>query len=287
MHNDDDPARAALLVRLRALGNGPDEKIDPAHTALELAAVHHPGLNLQRYRHHLEELAGDTREAFAVLRAEGREDDAAARLEALTRALADQSHYEGDRDSYDHPDNADMVRVIDRRLGLPVALSILYIHAGRAQGWDVWGLNFPGHFVIRVDAGAERLIADPFNKGRVLQAADLRNLIKQTMGPGAELSATYYEPVSNRQALIRLQNNVKRRQIEAEDYEEALFTVDVMQALDPQEYRLLLERGVLCARTRRHAEAVTALESYIARAPDDRDRREAALLLQDVRRQLN
>src|SRR5690606_10569173 len=119
----------------------------------------------------------------------------------------------------------DLVRVIDRRKGLPIAISILYIHAGRAQGWNVVGLSFPGHVVIRLEEEGHRLIADPFNGGKVLQAPDLRSLVKNALGDKAELSADYYNPATNREMLIRLQNNIKLRQVESEDYEEALKTV--------------------------------------------------------------
>ena len=106
-------------------------------------------------------------------------------------------------------------------------------------------------------------------------------------GPNAELSATYYEPANNRTILVRLQNNIKLRRIEAEDYEGALRIVQAMRAIDPAEYRLLLDAGVLYARTNRLQNAIETLEDYIAKAPGDRDRHEAALLLQNLRDSLN
>ena len=112
-------------------------------------------------------------------------------------------------------------------------------------------------------------------------------MIKDKIGPEAELSSSYYEAATNRDILIRLQNTIKTRQIELEDYEAALKTVLAMRALDPGEYRLLLDEGVLSARTNRPQEASIALEDYIAAAPYDQDRREAAMLLQQVQQSLN
>src|SRR3546814_18868046 len=81
--------------------------------------------------------------------------------------------------------NADMMRVIDRRRGLPVALGILYLHGARAQGWPICGLNFPGHFLLRLDLGAERTIIDPFHGGETRDAAALRALLKTMAGEAA------------------------------------------------------------------------------------------------------
>jgi len=151
----------------------------------------------------------------------------------------------------------------------------------------VHGLNIPGHFVCRMDYEGTRLIFDPFAQCALLGAPELRRLIKQSLGPNAELSSTYYEPASNRTILIRLQNNIKMRRIEAEDYEGALNVVEAMRAIDPAEYRLLLDAGVLYARTNRLQKAIVALEDYIGKAPDPRDQHEAALLLQQIRESLN
>ncbi|HTK83982.1 MAG TPA: transglutaminase-like domain-containing protein [Patescibacteria group bacterium] len=276
----------ALIDKLAAWGRLPDDQIPLAEAALTLSALNRPGLSLDRYRVHLDKLVKEAGFAHRDIVASSAEDNAMSRIEALREVLVGRNSYAGDSENYDDLQNADLISVIDRRKGMPITLSILYIHVAREQGWQVYGLNFPGHFVIRVDHGSERLIADPFRECRVLQANDLRQIIKRTLGPRAELSAQYYEPASNRAILIRLQNNIKIRQIEHEDYEEAIRTVEAMRALDPNEYRLLLDAGVLYARTRRLEAAIKTLESYILQAPDDRDRHEAALLLQQIRQLL-
>lgn len=273
----------ALMDKLAAWGQLPDDQIPLAEAALTLSALNRPGLSLDRYRVHLDKLVKETGFAHRDIVASSAEDNATSRIEALREVLVGSNSYAGDSVTYDDLQNADLISVIDRRKGMPITLSILYLHVAREQGWQVFGLNFPGHFVIRVDHGSERLIADPFRECKVLQAADLRQILKRTLGPRAELSAQYYEPASNRAILIRLQNNIKIRLIESEDYEEAIRTVEAMRALDPNEYRLLLDAGVLYARTRRLEAAIKTLESYILQAPDDRDRHEAALLLQQIR----
>lgn len=276
-----------ITENLKKIGAMADEDINLAYAALDLVVVNHPGLVLDRYREHLKKISRDVGEKHASLlkKAEGK-DSLSLRAEALRGVLADSMGYAGDSDSRDKFDSSDFIRVIDSRCGVPVTLSILYLHAARTQGWTAHGLNIPGHFVVRLDFEGERMIYDPFNSFNALQAPDLRRLVKDALGAGAELSATYYEPASNRETLIRLQNNIKIRQIENEDYESALRTVEGMRALDPGEYRLLLDEGVLCARVNRIQDAIDALEKYIVAAPRDRGRHEAALLLQQLKQSL-
>ncbi|MCD8520150.1 MAG: transglutaminase-like domain-containing protein, partial [Alphaproteobacteria bacterium] len=192
-----------------------------------------------------------------------------------------------DQERYDDLQNADLVRVIDRSKGLPIALAILYIHAGKAQGWDVCGLNMPGHFICRIEQGGQRVIFDPFYECRILGAADLRFLIKKNLGPQAELSADYYQPCNNREILMRLQNNIKFRLIEGEDYQGALDIVRIMKLVAPSDYRLFLDEGVLYAKLEQPKASIAALETYIDKAPDPRDRYDAELLLRQMQDSLN
>ncbi len=280
-----DPVR--LMGILKDIGARQDESIDLARTALYLAALEQPGLSLDRYETHLNRMAEEVRERHQALLNAGAEDNAETRLAALKHIMADKYDYNGDSETYDDLQNASLIRVIDRRKGMPIALGILYIQIGRALGWPIYGLNVPGHFVCRIDHDSTRLIFDPFNKCGVLSAPDLRKFVKQSLGQNAELSSTYYEPAGNRTILLRLQNNIKLRRIEVEDYEGALHVVEAMRAIDPQEYRLLLDAGVLYARTNRLQNAIESLEDYISKAPGDRDRQEAAMLLRQIRETLN
>jgi regulator of sirC expression with transglutaminase-like and TPR domain len=276
-----------LMVTLQTIGTQQDGAIDLAKTALYMAALDHPGLSLDRYETHIRRLVEEVRERHDALLHAGAKDEAQTRLAALKHIIADKYEYIGDTDTYDDLQNASLIRVIDRRRGMPIALAILYIQIGRLLGWAVYGLNLPGHFVCRIDQDGQRLIFDPFNRCEILQAPELRQLVKKTLGPQAELSIDYYEPANNRTILVRLQNNIKLRLIEAEDYEGALKAVQAMRAIDPDEYRLLLDAGVLYARTNRLQDAIETLEAYIAKAPGDRDRREAAALLDQLRDTLN
>ena len=263
-----------------------DDEIDLAHAALALSALSHTGVSVSRYLHHLKTIGEEVGARFHTLCKQGKSGDVETRLQALRDVLVDKFAYCGDSETYDDLQNASLIRVIDRAKGLPITLSILYIHAARAQGWEIAGLNVPGHFVCRLEDGPQRVLFDPFNDGEILEAPDLRDIVKKALGPNAELSADYYEAASNRDILMRLQNNIKFRQIEAEDYAGALKIVQQMQIIDPDEYRLFLDAGVLYARTDHLKDAIDSLVTYIEKAPNSRDRMEAELLLQQLNDQL-
>ena len=263
-----------------------DHAIDPGLAALSIASQAHPERSLDRYINHLEQLKQKTGQRFKDLLEAGAEDTAQTRLAALKHVLHDEQGYVGDQETYNNIDNADLIEVIERRKGLPVALAILYISIGQAQGWDLKGLNFPAHFLVRLDHAGQRLIFDAFGGCQIMEAAHMRELTKSMAGQGAELSAEYYQTVSNRAVLIRLQNNIKLRLIEAGDYKKALETVEIMRRIDPQEYRLLLDAGVLNARIGDPKTAIDLLEDYISQSPNTNDREEAALMIRQLKETL-
>jgi regulator of sirC expression with transglutaminase-like and TPR domain len=272
-----------ILRRVAAL---PDEAIDLAEAALALASFDRPEVGLTPYREHLSQLARDVA-AFAE---DGEAADAALepQVEALGTILADRYGYAGDSVTYDDLQNANLMQVIDRRRGLPVALGILYIHAARAQDWEIHGLSFPGHFLIRLQRGGEQAILDPFNGGRVREAADLRGLLKATAGIAAELTPGHYAPVGNREILLRLQNNIKLRLIQDRQFERAVAVVERMLLFAPGQASLLREAGIIHAQLGNLRAATAALESFLNMSDiGDEQRHEAARLLQSLKGQLN
>ena len=272
---------------LKSLAEMEDRDIDLSAAALALAALDQPGISLERFHHHLKILVGDVAKRFGELIEAGAEDNCETRLAALKHIINDQHGYSGDVQTYDDLQNASLIRVIDRQKGLPITLALLYMHAARGQGWTIQGLNIPGHFVCRLEKEGQRVVFDPFAECKILGAADLRFLVKKTIGPNAELSAEYYEPVTNRDILIRLQNNLKYRMIDAEDYDGALKVIERMRMFSPEEYRLLLDAGVLYSKVNHKQAAIACLSEYIEKAPNIYDRQEAEMLLQQLQDSLN
>src|SRR3954451_1010208 len=266
---------------LRGLAASESPMLPIGEAALELASFERPRVALARYRQHLDTLARDVgRHAEAG-------GDLAARARALNEILLLKHGYSGDELTYDDLQNGNLMRVVDRRKGLPVALGILYLHAARAQGWDSVGLAFPGHFLIRLGDGPERLILDPFHGGQICEAAMLRELLKATAGQEVELTPEHYAPVSDRDVLLRLQNNLKSRLLQAGRQEHALRVIDTMLMLASELAELWHESGILHARHGNMLASVSALEEFVIRAPEGTARHQAAAMLQQLKSKLN
>ena len=250
---------AEMIERaLRAVGTLADEEIDLADAALLLGALDMPNVSLKRYRDHVERLAGDV---SALARAG---EPLERRRRHLNAVIFDAHGYAGDAETYDAPENANLLQVIDRRVGLPVSLGILYIQAARAQGWVVDGLAFPGHFLVRMDEGDRRVIVDPFHWGQLLEADHLRGLLKQFRGADAELEPSHYAPVGNRAILLRLQNNIKSRALQASDGARGGAILERMLLIAPEAGGLWHELGMVRARLGTIKGAVEALERSLA-----------------------
>lgn len=264
---------AVIERALREVGAGADDSIDLADTALLLGALDVPNAPLARYRTHIGRLAG------GVAARTGADEPLERRRGHLNAVLFKDNGYAGDTESYDDPENANLLRVIDRRAGLPVSLGILYIHVARTQGWAVDGLAFPGHFLVRLDDRDRRLIVDPFHRGQTLEAGHLRGLLKQFRGADAELEPSHYAPVGNRAILLRLQNNLKTRALQAGDAGRAAAILERMLLIAPEAGGVWHELGILRARLGTMKDAVRALERGLACGLPDaaRTHAEAAL----------
>jgi regulator of sirC expression with transglutaminase-like and TPR domain len=273
--------RASVLEALQETGTRTDEAIDIAQTALLLAALDRPDVAIEPYRRQLEDIAEATRAAT------GRSHSVDMQLAALTRVLDEEWQLHGDTETYDDPANANLMQVLDRRRGLPVALGILWLHAGRAYGADIVGLGFPSHFLVRLNARGQRVIIDVFRGGRVLGAEDLRRMIKELHGPDKEIEPAHYAAVGNRDVLLRLQNNIKLRALAAKDVARALDVLHAMQLIAPGHGELWWEAAVLHSRQGNLKTAITTLEDYLADHSADGRRNECEDLLRRLRGSIN
>jgi regulator of sirC expression with transglutaminase-like and TPR domain len=274
-----DADACARFLRELAARQSPVLPIGEA--ALALASFDRPRVGLGRYRQHLSALARD------VGRHTGAKGGLAGRADALNEVILLKYGYAGDELTYDDLQNANLMRVVDRRKGLPVALGILYLHAARAQGWDSVGLGFPGHFLIRLSDGADRLILDPFHSGKICDAAALRELLKAMSGRAVALSPEHYAPVADRDVLLRLQNNLKSRLLQSGQHERALRVVETMLLLAPDLADLWQEAGMLHGQIGNMRAAIQAFEEFVRLAPEGAARHQAAAWLQRLKAKLN
>ncbi len=275
---DPDAAEAWL----KALGGVPDAAIDLTGACLALAALERPWQSLDREVDHLLRLADDLRRAVPVAGL-----PLAARADAIAGVLHGRHDYRGDTESYDDLRNANLLAVIERRRGLPIALSILWLHLARAVDWPAEGVNFPGHFLVRLGDGPERLMVDPFDSGGTVETGSLRALLKLVEGEDAELKPHHYAPASNRDILLRLQNNIKLRLIQAGRLDDARTTVERMLLYAPDRAALWHALGVLNAETGRPKAALDALGKVAGLDDAGIWQRQVARLMQHLRRKLN
>jgi regulator of sirC expression with transglutaminase-like and TPR domain len=285
---DLDPRQA-----LTAIGTQEDSDINVAEAGLALAAIDRTGKDQaggvpESYRAHLAEITAEMRTAAAELDCNA-EGDAGLfnRATTLAKVLAGSFSYQGDRVTYDDLQNANLMKVIDRRKGLPVALAILYIHAARSQGWAIEGVNFPGHFVVRLHNAGRAAILDPFAGGDLCTTADLRRKLKAAAGDKAELQPEHYAAVGNRDILLRLENNLKIRLIQEGDLERAAAVLERMLLIAPKHAPLYREAGLIQARLGNLNAARGALERFLEVSDNDSQRHHVARLIQDLGQQLN
>lgn len=227
-----------------------DAPLDVARVALALSKLSEPERDLAESVSHIETLALDN----SLPRA-----SATAGPVFLSAWISGNHGYSGDRESYNDLRNADLASVIERRRGLPVALGILYIHVARGLGWEAFGLNTPGHFLIAVQGPGFQSIVDPFNDGMVVSEEDLARLMRH-VGVTERLVVT---AVPDRSILLRLQNNILLRARDAGDRPAALETALRMRRLAPDLAGLAIETSDIQAELGEIVGARETLTSYL------------------------
>lgn len=280
--NDDD-ARSYLIT----LGQKDDCEIDLIETGFAFSLLENSDIDIKKYRDHIQTLCDDLKTAFDDIAANENSDNVYVQVKSLATVMAQKHRYLGDDIHYDDLQNINLFSVIDRRVGIPITLCMVAIEICRAQGWNAEGVNFPGHFLMRLEKDGERVIVDPFQGCKILEAKDLRVILKRVVGDNAELSANYYEPCTNREVLLRLQNNIKFRLIDSEQYDRALNIVETMSWVAPDDYRLCLDRAVLLSRLEQPQGAIDNIKIYLNHITDPQDRAEAEIFLSQLQKQIN
>ena len=263
---------------LAAIGMLPDIEIDPAQAALQLARLDRDVADWQSASEHLSMLARDAAAVGAVLSGRSQE----ARIGALAGLIHAHHGYAGDVTHYDDLDNANLIRVIERRRGLPVALGVIWLHCIRAAGWDGYGIDFPGHFLLamlsspdRGPAGGlaarsrqpRRLLVDPFGGGAVVGSMDLLSMLQRLGGNDVVLQPGMTRPMSTRDVLLRLQRNLVQRRLVAGDLLPALTALEGMLLIAPDVMTNWLDAAELNRGLGRHETATHCLERVLAEAP--------------------
>ncbi len=263
----DSPAR----TRFQALLQRPELPLDQA--ALAIAAEEYAGLDEAACLAQLDALAAEVRRRVpAPLRA-------ASTLRALRQVLFAEGGFRGNEKSYYDPRNSYLNEVLDRKLGIPLSLSLVFMEVARRAGLDLQGVGFPGHFLVKLrpEAGAEIFI-DPYNGGEFLTAEECVARFKSSV-QGREFDPRYLQGVSSRQILARMLHNLKRIYVEQGDDVRAFWVIDRLLLLAPDDLDEVRDRGLVSARLGLKPAAARDLATYLERNPSAADAAELRDLL--------
>ncbi len=211
---------------IATLGLLDDEEIELDQAALTLSELDHEGIDIGPYLDLLDEIGLRLEVVGAAARTPQQQGA------ALAQVLGKEFGFSGDLAGYDAPLNADLIRVLDRRRGLPVSLSILYVAAARRQGWMAFALNTPAHVLVRIGDEPAVLI-DPFNHGAPFSHDQLAELLRGVLGPDARPRPDHVAPLDNRGVLLRLLRNQSSRAEQAGDTARAMALYERMTLVAP------------------------------------------------------
>jgi regulator of sirC expression with transglutaminase-like and TPR domain len=255
---------AALEQAMQA----PGEDLAPA--ALAIARVEYPSLEPARYLDALDRM-GD--EALARVGG-GRGGSAEETMRAFHEYLYDEQGFSGNRERYDDPRNSCLNEVLDRRTGIPISLAVVYIEVARRANLKVAGVNFPGHFLLRIQSASDVgwlpngfVIVDPFHGGASLSEIDCRELLRQHVGDAAAFDPSLLEPATRHEIVVRMLVNLKRLYVRMRSFPQARVTSDLLLALDPSAIAELRDRGLLAYHLQDFGAALRDLETYLRLLP--------------------
>jgi regulator of sirC expression with transglutaminase-like and TPR domain len=252
-----------------------DQEIYLAEAVLLVAADQGSDADVEGSLTELDELA---KRVEAHLKETGVFDPQLAPMEAvdaINTVLFLEKGFTGNREDYYDPENSYLNKVLERRTGIPITLSIVYIEVARRVGLDVKGIGLPGHFVVgHWPASASRLpslIIDPFNEGQLLTVDDCAARVHAAYGDDIRFTREWLQPMTNRQILARVLNNLKHIYMSLEQRKRALRTVDMLLMVQPDAIWELKERGLLYYRMGNFVLALADLRRYIKSTPEGED----------------
>ncbi len=218
---------------------GPENRLDLGRAALLIAGEEYPGLDLLRYVAKLEAMAAAVRPGVTTT------DEPVTKIEQLNAHLFEERGFRGNTQEYYDPRNSFLNDVLDRRLGIPITLSIVYMEVGRRVGMPLQGVGMPGHFIIKYADAAKDIYIDPFSKGRILSREACEDLLQDIYGEPVPFQETFLAPVSKKQILSRILMNLKAIYVHTKDYLKALSIVERQLIIQPNTEQEVKDRAAL------------------------------------------
>ncbi|MGH9765666.1 MAG: SirB1 family protein, partial [Blastocatellia bacterium] len=236
-----------------------DPDIHLATAALVLAKEHYPRLIVRDYIDKLQSMAD------RVGSAKSREP--IDMILAVNAVLFHEFGFRGNAREYYDPRNSFLNQVIDRRIGIPITLSVLYMDVARRVGLDLFGVGMPGHFLVKHADETGEIFIDPFNQGRIMDTAACGALLSEMSSGRLEMKVEFLNALSKKQTLIRILANLFNIYGQGADHIRALWAADRILMIEPNEPRFVRDRGFLLASLDKLQESISALERYLRMAP--------------------
>jgi len=255
------PPSRSPRERFAAAVSVADDAVDLAEAALLIAAEVYPALDLAHYLRALDDLAAA---AEPTLRGAGADTD---RLRRLVHFLAVESRFRGNQDDYYDRRNSFLNEVLDRRVGIPITLALVYMEVARRLDLPLVGVGFPGHFLAK-HPGPPEIVIDPFF-GKILGPRDCEQRLRAVLGEDARLDPAHLRAATPREILVRLLRNLKQIHLQARELEAALACSERILLVVPELPQELRDRGLLYAQLECFAAARADLERFLALAPND------------------
>ena len=257
---DGSDASRRLLRRYLA-----QEPIDLARAALAIAREEYPELDEAGYLRMLDKLAEGVQSGLPP------GSSAERRVGRMNTHLFHEIGFAGNQTDYYDPRNSFLNEVLDRRLGIPLTLSIVYMEVGRRCGLRVEGVGFPGHFLCKVELEGGELVVDPFNRGQLLGLEEIKRRLSAAVGDQIKYDPRLLRPARPREILVRMLQNLRSLYQERNDVPRALSAVDRLLLLAPDNIRGLRERAQLYERLGGSAAAAADLEKVLELEPGASD----------------
>ncbi len=238
-----------------------EERIDLSLAVLLIAKEEYPSLQIEDYVERLDQMAGEFRVEVDL------DTEPEAVLRGLAGFMSGQHGFTGNREDYYDPRNSYFNQVIDRRLGIPITLTVAYIEVARRAGLRLQPVAFPSHVLAKLPLEEGDLFIDPFNDGRLLSEGDCRAFFTELHGDAAEFSESMLAGATKRQIVTRLLRNLKAIYLRDQDLERALRTIELMITVAPWDLDQIRDRGLVHYRLGQIDEAVEDLTTFASHAP--------------------
>ncbi len=253
--------------RLQAEVDCPDDQIDLARAALWIAQEEYPDLDTSAYLKQLDTMAEELRDRLPTERYPLKV------IQAINRYLFEELGFSGNDTDYYDPRNSFLNDVLERRTGIPLTLSIVYLVLAQRLDFPMVGVGMPGHFIIRPQIAEMEIYVDPFHKGEVLFAEDCERRLEKVFQRAVPLTPEMLPEVTPRQCLVRMLTNLKMIYLKKSYFGQAISTINGLLILTPDAHRELRDRGLVLYELERWQESKENLEQYLSLTQDAEDKR--------------